>query len=229
MRGNQAPSAHGFHSRAGFRLRRRRRRLRLGLGPRLLLLLAPRLRLRLRLRLPRLRLRLRLRSFVLLLRFRLGGGDGLRSDAHPIGEGLGRRQRRDRDVVAQGTVVRVVGLVAAVVPQGEVGPEPPHAVGRDVPIELRVESVQRKVAPRRPQRFLVLLLARRPLLRRLVVHRAAALAPREPLLLLALLALLLARLVPRLALARRRPRVRPRPAPWRRPAPPKLVVHLPGR
>ena len=96
------------------------------------------------------------------------------------------------------------------------------------PIELRVESVQRNVGPRRPQRFLVLLLARDALLRRLVVRRAATFAPRDPLLLLALLALQLARLVPRLALARGRPRVRARPALWRRAPPSELIKSLAG-
>lgn len=96
------------------------------------------------------------------------------------------------------------------------------------PIELRVESVQRNVGPRRPQRLLVLLLARDTLLSGLVVRAAAALAPRDPLLLLPLLALELARLVPRLALARGRPRIRARPALWRRALPSKLVISLAG-
>ena len=96
------------------------------------------------------------------------------------------------------------------------------------PIELRVESVQRNVGPRRPQRLLVLLLARDTLLSGLVVRAAAAFAPRDPLLLLPLLALELARLVPRLALARGRPRIRARPALWRRALPSKLVISLAG-
>merc|ERR1740130_1984791 len=96
------------------------------------------------------------------------------------------------------------------------------------PIELRVESVQRNVGPRRPQRLLVLLFARDTLLSGLVVRAAAALAPRDPLLLLPLLALELARLVPRLALARGRPRVRARPALWRRAPPSELIKSLAG-
>ena len=100
---------------------------------------------------------------------------------------------------------------------------------RCAPIELRVKIVERNVGPRRPQRFLVLLLARDALLRRLVVRPAAILTPRDPLLLLTLLALQLARLVPRLALARGGPRVRPRLAPWRGAPPPKLIKGFPGR
>ena len=44
------------------------------------------------------------------------------------------------------TLSRVVGLVAAVVPQGEVGPEPPHAVGRYVPGKSIDEGGGRPVA-----------------------------------------------------------------------------------
>mmetsp|Transcript_36867 Transcript_36867/g.86125 ORF Transcript_36867/g.86125 Transcript_36867/m.86125 type:complete len:255 (-) Transcript_36867:392-1156(-) len=149
----------GLHTRA------RRLRGRCGCHSRLRLqgcAVALRLRRRLRLclqpqplffhRLRRLLLRLQLcRCTLLRLLCRGRSGHIVRSATSALLYGEGGDVPVDRHVVGDGAVVRKVRLVPTVVPEGLVGPVPPDAVWRHIPVEGLVVGVVGHVCSRRPQ------------------------------------------------------------------------------
>ena len=122
---------------------------------------------------------------------RAGGVHGREVD--PSHERLGRALPVDGDVLGQLRVEGVVALVAAVVPQRQIGPVVPHLVGSHVPEGRRVVNVERGVAARRVERHAILLVV--------LSGCTAALPALLALLTLALLALLAPSLTRRRRLA----------------------------
>mmetsp|Transcript_15316 Transcript_15316/g.30743 ORF Transcript_15316/g.30743 Transcript_15316/m.30743 type:complete len:230 (+) Transcript_15316:1480-2169(+) len=96
--------------------------------------------------------RLRLfRGCRLLLRHRVSFG----CDALALSERRGRSLGLDSCIFGSGCIVRVVHFMTAIVPEHQIWPIPPDAVGRHEPVGCCVVRVEGEVAARRVERVAV--------------------------------------------------------------------------